>query len=62
MKLISLCRKRIAHFAEEAGGKSHLLYLAAATVLDTSIIIRVTTGGCLVFCLLVEVLKDRRAA
>lgn len=59
MNIIAVCRKKIAHVAEEMGGKSHLVYLAAATLLDSSIIIRVCTGSCLVFCLMVEVFRDK---
>lgn len=50
----TFCRKCVHRFAEKAGNKSHMGYLAIATIMDTPILLRLATGTCLVFCLLAE--------
>ena len=44
---------------EKLGSRSHLAYLVAAVVAEGNAALRVTSGGCLIFCVLAEVLKDK---
>jgi hypothetical protein len=60
--VIHICSHKAKFCAERAGGHAHYVYLAAATLLDGNIVLRIASGGCLVLCLLAAVLKDAEEA
>lgn len=61
-RLFRVCAHKTKVCVETLGTRSHLAYLTAAVLVEGNLALRVTSGGCLVFCLLGEVLKDTEAA
>lgn len=57
-----LCSHTAKACATKASEKAHYFYLVTATLVDGHLLLRVATGGCLVFCLLGELLKDEEMA
>lgn len=57
-RIIGFCKAEVRRVAQAMGGKAHLIYLAAATLFDMNLVLRLCTGSCLVFCIIVEVLED----
>jgi hypothetical protein len=58
VRIIRICKRKLRTAAEKWGTKTHLAYLVTATVVEGPVLLRVTTGGCLIFCVIGEVLKD----
>jgi hypothetical protein len=53
------CAGKARACVETAGDHAHLAYLVAAVVAEGSMALRITSGGCLVFCIAAKALRDR---
>lgn len=63
MRIISFsrCAGKARDCVEAAGGRAHLAYLIAAVVAEGNMALRITSGGCLIFCVAGEVLKRKES-
>lgn len=62
VRTIRVCAGKAKLCAEQAAAKGHLGYLFVATLVDGHILLRLASGGCLVLCLLGEIIHDTEAA
>jgi hypothetical protein len=63
VRIISLrrCAGKARDCVEAASDHAHLAYLVAAVVAEGNLALRLTSGGCLVFCVAGRVLKIKES-